>query len=199
MEIGEPRGYRVNILLLLFAILGWSPEMDYWHWSYVPAQPYTRETRTSIGCPQGWAVSMRTWMVPYHQHTIGRASYYDPGLMRDQVVYRGVESDIYFDGVALMTPANMLDRVYLKPPHTGKWEGPYIAVDASASHHFCSNVYQLHLAVEVGWDTWKRWGRERGSLPYDNVEVYIGNQFPDDGKLLPAQTYWPQLIWKGEK
>lgn len=187
-----------TIILALTFLTAWSPQMDYLHWSRVPPQPYVREMRTSIGCPEGRAaVSHRTWMAPYPEHTIGRASYYDPGLMRDQMVYRGVESDLYLDGVALMTPATMLDRVYLKPPHSQKWEGPYVQVDASASHHFCSNVYQRRFAVEVGWDTWQRWGRGRDDGPYDGVEVYVGNQFPVDKQIAPTQTYWPRLIWRG--
>lgn len=136
-------------------------------------------------------------MVPYPEHTIGRASYYDPGLMRDQMIYRGVESDLYLDGVALMTPANMLDSVYLKPPHTGKWEGPYVAVDSSASHHFCSNVYNRRFAVEISWDTWKRWGRGRGDPPLADVEVCVCDRFPDDDNLPDAKSYWPRLVWRG--
>lgn len=136
-------------------------------------------------------------MAPYPEHTIGRASYYDPGLMEDQVVYRGYESEVYLGGVALMTPATMGRSVYLKPPHTGRWEGPFVQADASASHHFCVNVYQRRFVVEISWDTWQRWGRGRGDGPYADVEVYVGDRFPDDEKLRPAQPYWPKLIWRG--
>ena len=166
--------------------------MEWKKWFEVGPQPYVRRESNSVpACYENTPVSHKTWMASYPQHIVGKASYYGEGLMESQFEYRGVDPTRYLGGVAMMSPVAMLSTIWLKPPHTGVWEGPYISVDASQREHFCMNVYQRGLAVEVSYETWKRWGRSGG--PYDGVEVWIGGS-PGEGV---PEIYWPELIWRG--
>jgi len=192
--------------------------MDQWHWSRISPQQYVRRIDPTVpDCSGLREVSHRTWMMPFPQYVIGWASYYSPGLMQHQVTYRGVDLSTgpYLGGVSLMSPADLLKPVWIKLPGSDIWEGPYISVDASGREHYCVNIYERNLVVEVSWETWQSWGRDDSMGPVPGVEVWVGSLPPEceghalagcsvDPQFYPLevtsvpQVYWPELIWKGE-
>lgn len=119
--------------------------------------------------------------------------------MEHQCTYRAIDcyGGQWVGGVALMSPANLLDTVYLRPPGEG-WQGPYVVVDTSTSHDFCNLVYHWEEVIEVDWQTWQRWGRGFGNGGLVGVEVWVGEEPPQGGYVGRPVRYWPELFWPFE-
>jgi len=141
----------------------------------------------------GLLVTMATWKTPVPQFAQGGAVFYSPGVMETQFVYRGWDPTPYLDGVAMLSPANIGDVVWLKricilgqssyrlcQGMTGEWEGPFLVVDCSMRGDFYSVAVIRREIVEVGWKTAKRWGMGPfdGGWRIDDVAVWIGDQPP---------------------
>lgn len=131
-------------------------------------------------CIEG-LISNETWWTPQPTHTIGKAVWYAPGLMKATAEVRGMDLEGFVGGVSLFSPADIGEVVWLKRP--GKmWEGPYLVVDASQRGHMLVTVTDNKEVVEVDFPTARRWGMVEGDWSgYDindwmirNVQVYKG-------------------------
>jgi len=127
----------------------------------------------------GLLVTRETWQTPAPQYAVGGAVFYSPGIMEAQFRYRGWDPAHYLDGVAMMSPANIGDIVWLKRPG-GEWEGPFLVVDCAMRGDFYSVAIGRREIVEVGWKTAQRWGMGPfdGGWRMDKVSVWIGDRPP---------------------
>jgi len=94
------------------------------------------------------------------QWVIGNATYYAPGPMRATAKWRGMDLTSFVDGVSLMSPSDIGDVVWIKPPGRD-WEGPYLVVDCAQQNHMYAAVVHKGEVVEVSWYTAQRWGLVR--------------------------------------
>lgn len=131
-------------------------------------------------CIEG-LISNETWWTPQPTHTIGKAVWYAPGIMKATAEVRGMDLDGFVGGVSLFSPADIGEIVWLKRP--GKiWEGPFLVVDASQRGHMLVTVTENKEVVEVDFPTARRWGMVDGDWSgysinqwmIRNVQVYKG-------------------------
>jgi len=111
-------------------------------------------------------ISIETWFAPAPDHFGGRVVYYAQGIMEATARWRGLSLDGYVDGVALMSPADIGHKVWIK--FDGLWEGPFLVVDCARRGDMYPVIMHREEAVEVGWETAQRWNLEP---PYPDVEV----------------------------
>lgn len=135
-------------------------------------------------CIEG-LISNETWWTPQPTHTIGKAVWYAPGLMKATADVRGMDLEGFVGGVSLFSPADIGEVVWLKRP-SKMWEGPYLVVDASQRGHMWVTVTQNKEVVEVDFPTARRWGMVEGDWSeysindwmIRNVQVYKGTHPP---------------------
>jgi hypothetical protein len=102
-------------------------------------------------------ISMETWFTPAPEHSRGAAVFYGPGMMEGTARWRGMDLSNYLGGVALMSPADIGQTVWLKRPGEA-WEGPYLVVDCAARQDMWPVIMARGEVVEVDFDTATRWG-----------------------------------------
>ncbi len=143
-------------------------------------------------CIEG-LISNETWWTPQPTHTIGKAVWYAPGLMKATADVRGMDLTGFVGGVSLFSPADIGEVVWIKRP--GKlWEGPFLVVDASQRGHMLVTVTENKEVVEVDFQTARRWGMVEGDWSgysitqwmIRNVQVYKGTHPPFE-KSIPER------------
>ena len=122
-------------------------------------------------------VSSETWWTPAPQHSYGKAVWYAPYLMDATAEWRGMSLEGFEGGVAMMSPADMGQVVWLKRPASsmsgGEWEGPFLVVDVSSIIHMWTTVTQIGEVVEVDFQTALRWGMVEGNKNSYSVNEYM--------------------------
>ena len=111
-------------------------------------------------------LSLQSWFMPAPVHFSGKVTYYAPGLVEATAAWRGMSLDGFLDGVALMSPSDVGERVYIK--FSEEWYGPFLVVDCARRGDMWPVVVHREEAVEVGHKTATLWGLEP---PYPEVEV----------------------------
>ncbi len=122
-------------------------------------------------CVPGY-ISSETWWNPAPQHIVGKAVWYAPYLMERTAEFRNMSLDGFVGGVAMMSPADMGEVVWLLRPETNEWEGPFLVVDTSARQNMWVTITKLEEVVEVDFETALRWGMVSG-----NKENYTINEW----------------------
>ena len=150
---------------------GW-PINGYWAWNKVWVPGY---------------ITIETWFTPAPDHFSGRVVYYDQGVMEATATWRGLSLDGYVDGVALMSPADIGHRVWIK--FDGNWEGPFLVVDCARRGDMYPVIMHREEAVEVGWETAQRWELEP---PYPNVE--ISKTKPRYGESVILSEWFDEIV-----
>lgn len=107
-------------------------------------------------------VTWDAWMCGSPGSFTGLMSSYAEGVMERVAERYGVKDGNwrragYKGGVALMSCAEVGRKVYLTLPGRGR-EGPFLVVDCSQRKHMFYHVVHMGLAVEVDYQTAKRWG-----------------------------------------
>ena len=117
-------------------------------------------------------ISNETWFNPTPQFVSGKATWYAPYLMNGTAEYRGMSLEGFKGGVAMMSPADIGQVVWLhRPGHA--WEGPYLVVDVSARVHMYTTVVRIGEVIEVDFDTALRWGMISGDESYWTIHEYM--------------------------
>ena len=120
-------------------------------------------------------VSEEKWSLGAPPYSVGRAVWYAEGVMEANMWLRWEWGQLdrypsdYVDGVALMSPANIGDTVWLRAPGRG-WEGPFVVADCAQRDDIYAIVRYRREVVEVGWETKQRWGM---TTPLNGVEVVV--------------------------
>lgn len=163
-----------------------------WNYDSDPLNGYFQPDR-------GWIPGMITeesWMIPHPTHSVGRAVWYAPGVMRSTALARGYSLDGYVDGVSLLSPSDVGETVWMRQSGDVEWEGPYLVVDcAQINHHFAAAYYNKET-VEVGWDTALRWGMVGPGVEKEwvreGIEIYKSIEYPpyDLGEPLYYPDWW---------
>jgi len=107
-----------------------------------------------------WVPAMPTlesWFTPAPVWSWGKAVFYAPGSMRATAKYRGLSLDGYEGGVAMMSPADIGQEVWMRRPGHG-WEGPFLVVDCARWNDIYPIVAHRREVIEVDFDTAVRWG-----------------------------------------
>jgi hypothetical protein len=150
-------------------------------------------------------VTNEVWFTPSPQYVYGTAVYYNPGLMRATAKWRSLEmfnlayrSEEYLGGVAVPSPANIGDTVWLRRSG-GEWTGPYLVVDCSRRADVYTHIAINQQVVEVDFKTALAWGLVEGDYESWNVirhkeqtvEVWYGENEPnEDVALLQRPVYF---------
>ena len=156
-----------------------------------------------------WRVSNPPYWVPVYpteeQHfmrlpayIMGKAVYYNFGLMEATARVRGLSLGGYVGGVALMSCGHTGESVWiLRPGHDA--EGPFRVVDCPRRGDMWPVTVFRGEVVEVDWRTWQRWGVD-GAVVRDVVVAfrappYLQSEGPG---LVP---WWPDVIgdWMREQ
>jgi hypothetical protein len=142
-------------------------------------------------------ITNETWWTAQPEHVKGKAVWYAPNIMEATAEWRGMSLEGFAGGVALMSPAEMGEVVWLKRPGFS-WEGPFLVVDASARVHMWVTVTHIGEVVEVDWNTARRWGMVSGSegsytvneWMIRDVEVWKGALPPAEGAVAVDYPAW---------
>ena len=128
-------------------------------------------------------VTNEVWFTRSPQYVYGSAVWYAPGLMRATAKWRDPDtyamyhlayrSDDYLGAVAVLSPANIGDTVWLRRDG-GEWEGKYLVVDCSRRADMYSHIAINQQVVEVDFETALRWGLVSGN--YDDWEMVSGKE-----------------------
>jgi hypothetical protein len=143
----------------------------------------------------GWVPfypSIEAWFTPAPVWSEGNAVFYDLGPMAATAALRGFDLSAYQGGVALMSPADIGQRVWLKPP--GKsWEGPYLVVDSAARGDIFPVILYRQEVVEVDWPTAQRWGMvsARGQVLHWRLENVQVSKLPPEELLHGCPLNYP--------
>jgi hypothetical protein len=131
-----------------------------------------------------------TWFRKMPRYAYGTAVYYGPWMMEGTARYREMSLDGYLDGVALLSPGDIGETVWIR--RSGyEWEGPFLSVDCGRRADIYTEVVLTQEVVEVGYVTAKRWGlvkddptTKKGwkALGYkvQTVEVWVGKEKPSE-------------------
>lgn len=147
-------------------------------------------------CVPGY-ISNEAWWTPAPQHSYGKAVWYAPYLMNATAEWRGMSLDGFLGGVAMMSPADMGEVVWLKRPGLN-WEGPYLVVDVSSRIHIWTTITKIEEIIEVDFDTAVRWGMiDSNKLSWTineymirDVEVYKGLHPPFESSIAIDYVEW---------
>lgn len=149
-------------------------------------------------------ISSETWWTPAPRHSYAKAVWYAPYLMDATARWRGQDLEGFMGGVAMMSPADIGQVVWLKRPDLS-WEGPYLVVDVSSSIHMWTTITQVGEVVEVDWQTAQRWGMVEGNknsysineYMIRDVEVYKGLHPPFETSEAVDYVEWFKgiLVW----
>lgn len=92
------------------------------------------------------------WNVPTGDESVtGLATFYDPGVMEQVVVNRGINLDLYKGGLAANRSGDVGRTAWLEVDN--RILGPFKIVDcAQRGDHFRERE-RLRMIVEVGWET----------------------------------------------
>jgi hypothetical protein len=135
------------------------------------------------------------WLSPNPNHFIGLATYYGDGIMEKVAERRGLSLNNVWGGVALMNCGDVGSHVYLKRSPQYEFEGPYLVVDCSQKRHLYYNVVINGLAVEVDYQTSRRWGMS-GGLPF----VHVCKTYPNCGAAVTLKSWFERtVIWDAEE
>lgn len=137
-------------------------------------------------------VSENFWRSPNPHHFVGIATYYGEGIMEKVAARRGLSLDGVRGGVALMNCGDIGSHVWLKRSPQYEFEGPYLVVDCSKREHLYWNVVVNNLAVEVDWQTSRRWGMSGGIA---GVHVCKARGCSRYGTLL-SSWFHQTVIWE---
>lgn len=137
-------------------------------------------------------VSIATWLWPMPAHASGLLVVYgDQQLVRANAAYRGYTLAPYRDqcGVAVMSPSDLGETVWIRPSAGSEWFGPCLAVDVSRRIDFYRYVYVYGEIAEIPNWLAARWGFEHGAPG----EVAVG-ACPPGTDSVPS-VYAPPLAW----
>lgn len=162
-------------------------------------------------CVPGY-ISSETWWTPTPEHAVGKAVWYAPYLMERTAEFRGMSLDGFVGGVAMMSPADMGQVVWLlRPDQDGQgdteWEGPFLVVDTSARQDMWVTITKLEEVVEVDFETALRWGMVSGSKEnytinewmIRDVEVWKGLHPPwEKSEPINYRTWFEQTLTWGD-
>ena len=137
-------------------------------------------------------VSEEFWLSPNPHNFVGIATYYGDGIMEKVAANRGLSLDGYHGGVALMNCGDIGASVWLKRGEQYEYEGPYLVVDCSKREHLYFNVVSSGIAVEVDWNTSRRWGMSGGLA---GVAVCKGNNCSRGATLLKS-WFLQNVTWE---
>lgn len=122
-------------------------------------------------CVPGY-ISNETWWTPAPKHSVGKAVWYAPYLMSATAEWRTQSMDGFAGGVAMMSPADIGQVVWLKrPDHV--WEGPFLVVDVSSTIHMWTTITKNEEVVEVDFHTALRWGLVEGNENNYSINAYM--------------------------
>lgn len=125
----------------------------------------------------------------------GLMTSYSPGVMENQVRYRGYDPN-EVEGIALLSCNHIHDEVWLRIPGvTDGWEGPFVVVDCAGRNHIYYHQVGLGLVVEVSGKQAVEWG----VLVAPYIEVSIGSK-PGAWSGVRLATWWLEnvLEWEGD-
>ncbi len=153
-------------------------------------------------------VTNKSWFLKAPQYSYGAVVYYAPGIMESTAKFREMNLEGYLGGVALQSPADIGETVWLRRVgHT--WEGPFLSVDCARRGDMYSNVIIRQTVVEVDFATAQLWGMAvYTSTGYKTlnpelhtVEVWVGKEKPSENiydEQLPiyyAEWYLNNLVY----
>lgn len=134
-------------------------------------------------------ITVETWFTPSPDHFTGKAVYYAQGLMEATAEWRGMSLDGFVGGVALMSPSDVGETVYIK---FREWEGPFLVVDCARRGDMWPVIMHRGEAVEVGHRTAIRWELEP---PYP--DVIVSKKPPNGLQSEPVKlTNWYENVYK---
>ena len=84
---------------------------------------------------------------------------------------------------------NIGKSAYLKPFPEGHWQGPYLVVDCSGREHLYYNIIINSIALEVDWETSRRWNMNGGL-----AGVHICLTYPNCGAAVTLQSYFTKYV-----
>jgi hypothetical protein len=114
--------------------------------------------------------------------------------MKEVAANRGLSLDNVWGGVALMNCGDIGTHVWIKRGPQYEFEGPYLVVDCSKREHLYWNVVENGLAVEVDWNTSRRWGMSGGL-----VGVHVcKTKGCSRGAYLLSDWFLQNVIWEEE-
>lgn len=134
-------------------------------------------------------VTEEFWLSPNPNHFIGNATYYDKGVMESVLETRGMSMDDYYGAVALMHCGDIGKSVYIKKGTNHEWEGPYLVADCSGYDHLYFNVVEAGLAVEVDWETSRRWNMQGGI-----AGVHVCKNYPYCGYASTLRAWFLHFV-----
>lgn len=132
-----------------------------------------------MGDPSGgvWFVTgliaWQTYQTPSPVHFTTRALWQSRGVIEMSSAYHGVDLSDVFDGVALMSPADVGRTAWVRVPG-----GPWYKVrsgDAAAREHLWYHVFIVHSGIELGYELALELGAPGGGLWGLEVCVTEGN------------------------
>ena len=156
-------------------------------------------------------IASDTWWTPAPKHSYGKAVWYAPYLMNATAEWRGMSLEGFEGGVAMMSPADIGQVVWLKRPGevegnsaggAGVWEGPFLVVDVSSRVHMWTTITQIGEIIEVDFQTALRWGMVEGNqnkysindYMIRDVEVYKGLHPPFETSAAVDYVEWYEGI-----
>lgn len=134
-------------------------------------------------------VTEEFWLSPNPNHFIGNATYYAKGVMERTLEIRGMSMDGYYGAVALMNCGDIGKSVYLKRGTNYLWEGPYLVADCSMHEHLYFNTVEAGLAVEVDWETSRRWKMAGGI-----AGVHVCKDYPYCGYASTLRAWFLRFV-----
>lgn len=156
-------------------------------------------------CVPGY-ISSDTWWTPAPRLSYGKAVWYDPYLMEATAEWRGMDLKGFVGGVAMMSPADIGEVIWIKRENRQVWDGPFLVVDVSSRHDMYVTVEKIGEVVEIDYQTAVTWGmiEDTGSRGYiiesymEYVEVYKGlypPQLPTFNVISYVEHFRENLTW----
>lgn len=134
-----------------------------------------------------------SWFRGWQAWNKGNAVYYAPGVMEATAEVRGISLQGTLGAVSALSCADMGHRVYLRAPSLGvDWEGPYVVVDCGQRNDIFGNVVVRGEVVELGWETWVRWGAS--GMRVEDVEVSKVHPSMLHGEPIDFPAWWGSQV-----
>ncbi len=127
-------------------------------------------------CVPGY-ISSDTWWMPAPKHSYGKAVWYAPYLMEATAKWRGMSLEGFAGGVAMMSPADIGQTVWIKRDGQKGWDGPFLVVDVSSRHHMYVTVEKIGEVIEVDYQTAVAWGMVDDSGDGTGTSGYTINSY----------------------
>lgn len=148
-------------------------------------------------------ISLDTWFRPAPVLAKGAAVWYGPYAMAATAQWRGLDLTGYVGGVALMSPADIGETVWLRRPGFYRWEGPYLDVDCAMRGDEYPIIVGRGEIIEVDFYTAIRWGMVSGNAEeytvnawrLQGVTVFVG-EYPYNPGYQPIDypSWWARQI-----